>query len=98
MPLQQLSLEVGGSDPQCFEDLLLEAGAVAITLQDAADTPVLEPAPGSTPLWPQVRISALFQAEVDLDSLRERLHAQFPERALHIRTEQVAERVWEREW
>jgi len=96
--MQQLSLDVGGSDPQCFEELLLEAGAVAITLQDAADTPVLEPAPGTTPLWPQVRISALFEAAADLDSVTRRLHAQFPGQALQIHTASVAERAWEREW
>jgi ribosomal protein L11 methyltransferase len=98
MPLQQLSLEVGGADPQPFEELLLEAGALAITLQDAADTPVLEPAPGTTPLWPQVRISALFEAAADLQPLTQRLRAHFPGRALQVHTENLAERVWEREW
>jgi ribosomal protein L11 methyltransferase len=98
MPLQQLSLDVGVADPQPFEELLLEAGALSITLQDAADTPVLEPAPGTTPLWPQVRISALFEATVDLHTVAQHLRAQFPEQALQIHAESVAERVWEREW
>lgn len=98
MPLQQLSLEVGGSDPQPFEDLLLAAGALSITLQDAADTPVLEPAPGTTPLWPQVRISALFAADIDLQPLLQQLQAQLPERAPRLQAERLPERVWEREW
>lgn len=97
-PLQQLSLEVGRADPQCFEDLLISAGAVAITLQDAADTPVLEPAPGTTPLWPQVRLSALFASSVDLQVIVQQLHAAFPEHALQIRTQTLPDRVWEREW
>jgi ribosomal protein L11 methyltransferase len=98
MPLQQLSLEVGSADPQPFEDLLLEAGALSITLQDAADTPVLEPAPGTTPLWPQVRLSALFDDTADLRAIAQQLQLRFPGRALEIRMETVADRAWEREW
>lgn len=46
-------------------ELLESAGALAITSLDAADRPVLEPAPGQTPLWPQVRLTALFEGEYD---------------------------------
>ena len=98
MAFLQLSVEIGSSEPQAFEDLLLEAGALSITLQDAADTPVLEPAPGTTPLWPQVRISALFEAAVDLRQVRSRLSGAFPDRDLNLRTEVLEDRVWEREW
>ena len=96
--MQQLSLELGTCDPQVCEDLLLEAGAVAITLQDAADDPVLEPAPGATPLWPQLRITALFEASLDLQPLLSQLEASFPNQALQIHIGAVPERVWEREW
>ena len=98
MPFLQLSVDIGSSEPQAFEDLLLSAGALSITLQDAADTPVLEPAPGSTPLWPQVRISALFEAAVDLQEVTHRLSAAFPDRTLEVRTEVLEDRAWEREW
>jgi ribosomal protein L11 methyltransferase len=98
MSMQQLNLEVGAADPQVFEDLLLEAGAVAITLQDAADTPVLEPALGTTPLWPQVRISALFEPSVDLQAVLQRLQAVFPQQCTQARIETLADRPWEREW
>ena len=40
---------------------------MSITLEDAADDPVLEPAPGTTPLWPTVRLKALFDAAADPD-------------------------------
>ena len=46
-------------------ELLDSAGALAITSLDAADQPVLEPAPGQTPLWPQVRLTALFEGDYD---------------------------------
>lgn len=43
-----------------LSEQLEELGAVSITLTDEQDNPVLEPLPGTTPLWPHVAISALF--------------------------------------
>ena len=39
-----------------------QVGALAITLQDDEDNPVLEPGPGSTPLWPTVHVRGLFES------------------------------------
>lgn len=97
MPFLQLTLPIGSADPEPFEDALMEAGALSITLEDAGDDPVLEPAPGTTPLWPTVRIKALFDANENRDALMQRLHStslQWP--ALHF--EVIADRAWEREW
>jgi ribosomal protein L11 methyltransferase len=90
VPFLQLTLSVGSADPAPFEDELLAAGAASITLEDAADDPVLEPPPGSTPLWPSVRIKALFDSATDPEALR----ALFPEATF----EHIADRAWEREW
>jgi ribosomal protein L11 methyltransferase len=90
MPFLQLTLSIGSADPAPFEDALLAAGAASITLEDAGDDPVLEPPPGATPLWPRVRIKALFDSATDADALR----ASFPAAML----EQIADRAWEREW
>ena len=64
MPFIQLIVPIGAADPEPYEDALLEAGASSITLEDEGDDPVLEPLPGTTPLWPRVRIKALFDASV----------------------------------
>ena len=90
MPFLQLTLSIGSADPAPFEDALLAAGASSITLEDAGDDPVLEPPPGSTPLWPRVRVRALFDSAAD----REALRASFPEATF----EHIADRAWEREW
>src|SRR5262245_26529185 len=58
---------------ETLSDVLTDAGAVAVTLCDAADVPVVEPAPGATPLWPLVAVDALFPLETDCNALRERL-------------------------
>jgi ribosomal protein L11 methyltransferase len=90
VPFLQLTLSIGSADPAPFEDALLAAGAASITLEDAGDDPVLEPPPGATPLWPRVRVKALFDSATDADALR----ASFPDATL----EHIADRAWEREW
>lgn len=98
MPFLQLTLAIGSANPEPFEDALLAAGARSITLEDAADDPVLEPAPGTTPLWPTVRIKALFDADSDRDALLLGLAQRIAPPMPPITIEDVADRAWEREW
>ncbi len=42
------------------EALLLNAGALSVTLEDNADEPILEPELGSTPIWQQTKVIGLF--------------------------------------
>lgn len=98
MPFLQLTLAIGSADPEPFEDALLAAGASSITLEDAADDPVLEPAPGTTPLWPTVRVKALFDAGIDRDALLASLTQQLPAPLPPIDFADIADRAWEREW
>lgn len=98
MPFLQLTLPIGSADPAPFEDALLAAGAASITLEDAGDDPVLEPPPGSTPLWPRVRMKALFDATVDPDELLANLRASLTAQLPDTTFERIADRAWEREW
>jgi len=98
MPFLQLTLAVGAADPEPFEEALLAAGALSITLEDAADNPVLEPAPGTTPLWPSVQIKALFDAAADPDVIAALLKAEFAQPLPALSFESIADRAWEREW
>jgi ribosomal protein L11 methyltransferase len=97
MPFLQITLDVGGSNPGPFEDALAELGAVSVTLQDAADDPVLEPAPGETPLWPTVRVQALFDGDADAAAITGAIMRRFPGVATP-RLAEVADKAWEREW
>jgi ribosomal protein L11 methyltransferase len=102
MPFLQFTLDVGARDPQPCEDALFALGALSVTLVDAADDPVLEPAPGAMPLWPTVVVSAVFPADVDVAALRAGLATTAGLDPLLIaeksRLEAVADRAWEREW
>ena len=97
MPFLQITLDIGGSNPAPYEDTLVELGAVSVTLEDAADDPVLEPAPGETPLWPTVRLQALFDGDADASAIAGTISRLFP-RVPTPRLERVEDRAWEREW
>ncbi|MEE4216076.1 MAG: 50S ribosomal protein L11 methyltransferase [Xanthomonadales bacterium] len=76
-----------------------QLGALAVTLQDDEDHPVLEPGPGETPLWPAVHVRGLFAAGVD----RQRVLAALQtvpgaERPGNIRWREVGDQDWVRAW
>ena len=50
MPWLQLTLEAGDLDAEILSDWFDRHGAVSVTLADAADQPLYEPDPGTTPL------------------------------------------------
>ena len=51
MPWLQLRLNTTENYADKVGDTLIEFGALSVTLTDAEDVPILEPAPGETPLW-----------------------------------------------
>jgi ribosomal protein L11 methyltransferase len=61
----ELSLIVTAAQQAEVEAALDDLGALAITLLDAEDHPIFEPAPGETPLWPEIALSALFETDRD---------------------------------
>ena len=81
------------------EAALAAAGAVSVTLLDAEDQPVLEPAPGETPLWPHVRVTGLFDDAGGTAALHDHLrNALGPGFRDAVRIEPLADQVWERAW
>ena len=93
----QLRLDTSPGQVERLEGLLLATGAVAVTLEDNADQPVLEPGVGETPLWGQTPLTGLYPADTDMATV---LRA-FPEEELAAarhRVEILEDRDWEREW
>lgn len=66
----KVQIEVDEALTEAVERALTTFGAVSIELADAADEPILEPAPGATPLWQRIRLTALFDPEVDETTVR----------------------------
>jgi len=82
-----------------LSDLFESAGAASITYQDAADQPVLEPAPGETPFWDQLIITALYPLDEDIDWILLELAAHKVEWGLQsVQVETLQEQEWVRAW
>jgi len=90
----QLTVEVQAQDAATVEECLLAWGALAVTLQDAADNPLFEPPLHTTPLWQTTRITGLFAQSIDLDTLRAQANANLPPWTISRLQDQDWERVW----
>jgi len=94
----QLVIELGREPPGRAEEACLALGAIALSYADAGDQPLLEPAPGETPLWRELRLKALFEESTEPALLAATLTAVLALPAGAIQVEHVADRAWEREW
>lgn len=95
----EVSLSIPRERVAVVEAALQELGALAVTLVDQADQPVLEPAVGTAPLWPVVQVRGLFSAtagrgEVSLALL----HVAGLERPDALVWRDIADQAWERAW
>ena len=80
---------------RAFEDV----GALSVTLLDAEDHPILEPAAGETPVWPNVVITALFDADADCHGLFDALQLMVPWLTPEkVSVREVADADWTRAW
>ena len=93
-----LQIRIATFAHDALEDRLLEAGALAVTLSDAADTPVFEPAPGEVRTWPETVVTGLFELDTDLPALATELIAEGLCLAEHLHIDGLPDRAWEREW
>jgi ribosomal protein L11 methyltransferase len=95
----QVTFCAGRAQAQLIEAALENAGALAVTLEDAADEPQLEPPPGTTPLWSQVTLTALFPDEPQtLTTARALARSLADHLTSEPRFEQIQDRAWERVW
>jgi hypothetical protein len=76
---------------------LSACGALAVSLDDAEDQPLYEPASGTTPLWSQTRVSGLFRSDEDPARVLTVLEARTEPGTLRApRVEVLADRDWVR--
>jgi ribosomal protein L11 methyltransferase len=99
MPWLQLTLEAGDLDAETLSDWFERHGAVSVTLVDAADQPLFEPDPGTTPLWSATRLTAMFDADADAKALGAQLQQDFGEAAAkRLSKTRLEDQDWERVW
>jgi ribosomal protein L11 methyltransferase len=85
-----------------LQTLLEQLGALATTVEDQADSPVLEPAPGETPLWPEAQVTALFDGHTDSLAIILQLQQCLPLEAVarlpQWSADLLEEQVWTQAW
>jgi ribosomal protein L11 methyltransferase len=104
MPYLELSLRCSEAEQPRYEHALEDVGALAVTLLDAdAETPneraILEPGVGEMPIWGDVALSALFDADADPLLLLAALDAFDPGLDWSgVGFRKVEDQDWERAW
>lgn len=99
MPWLQISFAVERDRALLLQAALENAGALAVTLNDAGDDPLLEPLPGTLPLWSGVRLTALFPDDPATGALLQDLAMELGAHSLAApRIERLEDRPWERVW
>ena len=104
MPFLELSLTIPATQQTGVEAALEDLGALSITLADAdADTPderaIFEPGVGETPLWNDIVLQALFDANTDRAGLAHALADLIPDiEPAQFAFREVADQDWTRAW
>ena len=81
------------------ETAMLDSGALSCTYQDATDTPIHEPAPGTTPLWPDVIVTGIYAQKTDVDIAKHLLKSQISTFTdSDVTAESLQDADWERAW
>lgn len=93
----QFNIEASPQKTEQIEDAVLEAGAVSVTLQDAADQPILEPGVGETPLWDSCILTALFPASIDTSITEQQIQSSLSF-SLSSSWQLVEDKDWSQEW
>ncbi|KUM39786.1 50S ribosomal protein L11 methyltransferase [Pseudomonas sp. EpS/L25] len=92
----QVRLALTPAQAETYEDLMLELGAVSVTFMDAEDQPIFEPDLGTTPLWSQTHLLALFEGDTDAAALEQRVR--LLANGLTYEVERLEDQEWERSW
>ena len=95
----QLVLTSTAQDAEQLAEILSELGAASVTLRDAADQPLYEPPPGATPLWENIEVVALFDADQAVEAIINTLGDTLAPQPLPAwKLEPLEDKDWQNEW
>lgn len=95
MHWNRITIEATADSLDALETRLWDLGAVSVTVTDRHDNPIFEPAPGETPIWPNVDVCGLFEQDLDIQLLERRIQKSGYK---VLFTEELGDRPWQREW
>ena len=91
----QFSVQCEAAELEQVEQLLLELGALSISLADAGDEPLYEPLPGYTPVWQNSIITGLFDSRQHPKQLYQGLSQRLPGHLLSsLRQSSLQDQDW----
>ena len=96
MPWQEIRFQIQQHQLESVEARLESLAALSVTLEDAGDQPLLEPLPGSTPLWDSMTVIALFDMDIDPDRIQRELSPLI--KLDNWQYSMIADQDWERSW
>ena len=94
----QIAVDVSGDQVDEVSEAFTVMGALSVTVLDAGDEPLLEPAPGETPLWSNTRVIALFDAAQDAAEIKQQLQDVLKTPVPDLLVEPLADRDWSNTW
>ena len=98
MPWLQIAIHTNQNHAEQTEDCLLQFGACSVTLKDAADEPILEPAPGETPVWQDIIVVGLFEQPDNTEQLISNIKTTLTDTQSTISSETLEDQNWTRSW
>ena len=98
MPWLQISVEAERDKVEVISEAFDSLGALSVTVLDAGDEPLLEPAPGETPLWSAARLTALFEESADVAVIKQQLKNISPAAIAGFHSEVLEDRDWSSTW
>lgn len=98
----QVRFHANADQVEALENAMLSNEAQAVTLQDDADQPILEPDLGTTPIWDNTQVIGLFDAGVDVEALLQGITAEYQieggSELPQYKVEIVEDKDWIRAW
>jgi ribosomal protein L11 methyltransferase len=98
MPWIQISITSDQAKAADVEQRLITLGAISVTLLDAEDQPILEPAPGETPMWNRSIITGTFDDSANADEIARQLSSGLRLSQNEIQIESLPDQDWTRAW
>ncbi|HQW57444.1 MAG TPA: 50S ribosomal protein L11 methyltransferase, partial [Gammaproteobacteria bacterium] len=91
----QITIGTNQNFAEIYSEYFTLAGAVAVTLHDTKDDPLFEPAPNTTPLWQETTLVGLFDADVDITSVKKFLNKHLDNQSFQtLKIDPLEERDW----
>jgi ribosomal protein L11 methyltransferase len=98
MPWLQIKARISDTEAPQMEQMFQSLGAVSVSLLDAEDEAVFQLDPGSTPLWQQTLLCALFEHEAVSEDIVATVTSMSRLTTADLLIENIEDQDWERAW